>query len=115
VGPGLRRDDGVAEAPWLPDASWCNDASPVMAWVVATQVYVGSMVTTSDLAQIRFAILDQLRAKFCRDRACDVEVYQADCECGWSARLIGDLSNDERRDFIAARFAIQRRIAFSPT
>jgi hypothetical protein len=72
------------------------------------------MVLTADMAQIRFALLDELRAKLPEDCACDVEIYPIDSECGWSARVIGDLTNGERREFIAARFAVQRRVAFAP-
>jgi hypothetical protein len=72
------------------------------------------MELTSGLGAIKNELLDKLRGKPCRERIIDVDVYPGYCDCGWSARPIGYLSNDEQREFIAARFAVQRLFLFSP-
>jgi hypothetical protein len=68
----------------------------------------------ADLGAIKSQILDRLRGKPSGKRIIDVVVYPADCDCGWSARAIGDLNNDERREFIVVRAALQRDLIFSP-
>jgi len=71
------------------------------------------MELTSDLGGIKLEILDRLRDKPCRDRI-DLDVFPADSECGWSAISGGDLSNNDRRDFVAAVVEVQRALHFSP-
>jgi hypothetical protein len=72
------------------------------------------MELTSDLGAIKFKILDRLRDKPCRERIIEVDVYLADNDWGWSARAFGKLSNDDLREFIAAKFAAHRALQFLP-
>jgi hypothetical protein len=67
-----------------------------------------------DLGAIRIQILDRLRGQSCGARIRDVVVYLATNCWGWSADPIGELSNDDRREFIAAKFAVHRSIELSP-
>jgi hypothetical protein len=71
------------------------------------------MQLTSDLSLIRNAILDFLRREKDAGRI-RFDVIPHDSDCGWSARSSDDLTNDQRRAFIAARFAAIREFTFTP-
>ena len=68
------------------------------------------MELTSDLGAIKIQILDRLRDKPCRERIADLDVYPSECDCGWSARAVGELTNDDKHEFIAAKFAVHRAL-----
>lgn len=72
------------------------------------------MESDIDLHAFRLAVLDQLRGKPCRERITDVEVCQAHNDWGWSARAVGEFTNDDKHEFIAAKFAVNRAREFPP-
>lgn len=65
-----------------------------------------------DLEAIRIAILDRLRGQPCWERISNVEVRLADNNWGWTACAVGELTNDDMREFIATKFAVQRTREF---
>jgi hypothetical protein len=68
------------------------------------------MKMTSNLGKIDERIRSELpQALRIRIR---FDISPAETDCGWSARSSGELTNDERRAFIAAVYKAQRKLHF---